>query len=203
MTGALDYETAELLSAVRTCRLCVGLPFEARPILQFDSRARVLIASQAPGRRAHESGIPFNDASGDRLRDWMGISREEFYDPSKIAIVPMAFCYPGTGPAGDFPPRLECAAAWRRQLLASLPAVNLKLVIGKYALDWHMDGLGNSVANAVSKWRMRWPDELPLPHPSPRNNRWLKQNAWFEKEVIPALRLRVRAVLECQLCSVA
>jgi uracil-DNA glycosylase len=192
----LRHEAAELLSAVRACRLCAGLPCETKPILQFDSRARILIASQAPGRRAHESGIPFDDLSGDRLRNWMGIGREEFYDPLKIAIVPLAFCYPGTGPAGDLPPRQECAAAWRERLLGLLPGVSLTLVVGKYALDWHLGRGGDSVADGVSRWRMHWPGQVPLPHPSPRNNRWLKQNEWFEQDVIPALRSRVRAVLD-------
>jgi uracil-DNA glycosylase len=190
-------QAVELLSAVRACRRCAGLPFEARPILQFDPRARVLIASQAPGRRAHESGIPFDDPSGDRLRNWMGIDRKEFYDASKIAIVPMAFCYPGTGSAGDLPPRLECAPAWRQRLLVLLPAVRLTLLVGKHALDWHLGRGGDSVTNAVSRWRTYWPDRFPMPHPSPRNNRWLKRNVWFEREVIPALRSQVRAVLDC------
>ena len=188
---------AELLAAVRGCRLCAGLPLGPRPILQFDSRARILVASQAPGRRTHESGIPFDDPSGDRLRNWMGIGREEFYDPSKIAIVPMAFCFPGTGPAGDLPPRPECTAAWRQRLLALLPAVKLTLVVGKHAFDWHLGSGGASVTDIVSRWRTHWPERLPMPHPSPRNNRWLKQNAWFERDVIPVLRAQVRTILDC------
>ena len=188
--------TLELLAAVHQCHLCADLPYGPRPILQVAARARILVASQAPGRRAHESGIPFDDPSGDRLRNWMGLRHEEFYDPSKIAIVPMAFCFPGTGPAGDLPPRSVCAATWRQRLLASLPAVRLTLVVGTHALNWHLGSRCGSVTDAVSRWRTYWPELLPMPHPSPRNNRWLKQNAWFERDVIPALRSQVRRVLD-------
>jgi uracil-DNA glycosylase len=145
-----------LLTDIRACTLCV---------------ARLLIAGQAPGRKVNETGVPFNDASGERLRAWLGLSREEFYDARQVAIVPMGFCYPGTGPSGDLPPRPECAPAWRTPLLAHLKHIELTLAVGRYAQAWH------------------------LPHPSPRNNGWLKRNPWFEEELLPLLRARVQEVL--------
>ena len=185
-----------LLDDVRRCRLCAEhLPLGPRPVLQLDPRARILIAGQAPGRRVHESGIPFLDASGERLRDWMGLAPDAFYDPARIAILPMGFCYPGSGRAGDLPPRRECAPAWRAQLLAVLPAVELTLVIGRYALDFHLGERQRvSVTETVRAWRDFWPDMVPLPHPSPRNNRWLARNRWFATGVVPALRARVQAL---------
>lgn len=184
-----------LLKDVRACTLCAGLPLGPRPIVQLDPRARILIAGQAPGKRAHESGTPFDDPSGDRLRDWMGITRETFYDATKIAILPMGFCYPGTGKSGDLPPRPECAEAWRRKLLAQLPNLDLTLVIGQYALNWHLpEARSQTLTETVRNWRTDWPDVLPLPHPSPRNNRWLKTNPWFEEEVLPKLKRSVRQI---------
>jgi uracil-DNA glycosylase len=190
-------ETERLLVEVRACRLCADdLPLGPRPVLQLDARARILIASQAPGRKAHVSGIPFSDASGDRLRAWMGLTAGQFYDPSQVAIVPMGLCFPGTGAAGDLPPRPECAAHWRVRLLAQLPALRLTLVIGRYAMAWHLPGAGTSVTAAVQGWRGHWPQLLPLPHPSPRNNRWLLRNPWFAQDVLPALRAQVAQVLD-------
>ncbi len=184
-----------LLREARACTACAAaLPHGVRPVLQADPRARILIAGQAPGRRVHASGVPFDDASGDRLRAWMGVSREVFYDPALIAILPMGFCYPGTGAGGDLPPRPECARLWRAKLLAGMPAVESTLVIGQYALDAHWPGAA-SVTDAVADWRRHWPRLLPLPHPSPRNNRWLKRHPWFEAEVLPALQARIRTVL--------
>lgn len=158
------------------------------------SKARILIAGQAPGRRVHESGIPFDDVSGDRLRDWLGIDRDTFYDATRIAILPMGFCYPGTGKNGDLPPRPECAPAWREQLLAAMPEVRLTLVLGQYAQAWHLEGRA-TVTAAVLDWKRYWPSALPLPHPSPRNQRWLARNRWFEAEVLPMLRRRVGRLL--------
>jgi uracil-DNA glycosylase len=143
----------------------------------------------------HESGIPFDDPSGDRLREWMGIGRETFYDPTQIAILPMGFCYPGTGRSGDLPPRKECAPAWRAELLAHLPKLELTLAVGQYAQAYHLDGKARPVTEVVRDWKARWPRVLPLPHPSPRNNIWLAKNPWFEREVLPALRKRVQALL--------
>ncbi len=183
---------ATLLRDVRACDLCAPhLPLGPRPILQLDPRARILVASQAPGRKAHERGLPFADASGDRLREWMGLTSAQFYDPALLAIVPMGLCFPGTGDAGDLPPRPECAAHWRKDLLAALPALQLTLVIGRYAQAWHLPGAARSVTDSVAAWRDQWPQLLPLPHPSPRNNLWLRRNPWFAQELLPAMRARV------------
>lgn len=187
---------SSLLNDVRACTICAEhLPLGPRPVLQFDPSARILIAGQAPGRKVHETGIPFNDASGDRLRDWLGIPREVFYDSRRVAILPMGFCYPGTGKSGDLPPRRECAEAWRAPLLARLKKLQLTLVIGQYAQAYHLPDVGASLTAKVQAWREQWPQLIPLPHPSPRNNLWLKRNPWFEQELIPALRRRVFEVL--------
>jgi uracil-DNA glycosylase len=185
--------TASLLSEVRACTLCAAhLPFGPRPILQWDPRATILIAGQAPGSKVHVSGVPFQDASGDRLRDWMGIDEAVFYDATQIAILPMGFCYPGTGSSGDMPPRPECADAWRRKLLTRLVDVKLTLVVGQYAQAWHLAGqCKRTLTETVHAWRDYWPASLPLPHPSPRNNIWLKANPWFQTTVLPRLRHRV------------
>jgi uracil-DNA glycosylase len=186
----------ELLSEVRSCTLCANaLPFGPRPVIQVHSSARILIASQAPGRKVHETGIPFNDASGDRLRDWLGMSRETFYDEKQVAILPMGFCFPGTGKSGDLPPRPECATTWRKQLLDRLPNLKLTLVIGQYAQAYHFPDENGSLTELVQKWRNYWPAIVPLPHPSPRNNLWIKRNPWFAEEVLPALQDRVAEVL--------
>jgi uracil-DNA glycosylase len=185
-----------LVTDVRACELCAGhLPLGPRPVLQVHSQARILIAGQAPGRKVHESRIPFDDASGDRLRSWLGISRESFYDPRQVAIVPMGFCFPGTGKSGDLPPRPECATTWRQPVLSQLRHLQLTLVIGQYALAYHLAGQAESVTAAVQAWRDHWPHTIPLPHPSPRNNLWLKRNPWFEQTLLPALRIRVAEVL--------
>ncbi len=186
----------KLLSQVRACTLCAEhLPRAPRPILQWHPQARILIAGQAPGRKAHDSGTPFEDASGNRLRLWMGVPRTVFYDPQQIAILPMGFCYPGTGKSGDLPPRPECAPAWREQLLGQLQQVQLILVIGKYAQNYHLDAGKTSLTELVQAWRAFWPKMVPLPHPSPRNNIWLRKNPWFESELIPALQNKIAAVL--------
>jgi uracil-DNA glycosylase len=185
-----------LLADVRACTICEEhLPLGPRPILQVDPRARILVAGQAPGRRVHESGIPFDDPSGARLREWMGIAAEEFYDPARVAILPMGFCYPGTGRSGDLPPRPECAPAWRETLLQHLPKVRLTLVIGRYAQAYHLTDAGRSVTASVEAWRETWPGVVALPHPSPRNNAWLRRNPWFEDELIPLVRARTAEVL--------
>ena len=185
-----------LLSEVRKCTLCQQhLPHGVRPIVQLLPSAKVLIAGQAPGRKVHESGVPFDDASGDRLREWLGITPEIFYDAEKVAIIPMGFCYPGSGKSGDLPPRPECAPAWREKLLGKLTHVELTLVIGQYAQAYHLSGPASSVTDAVKGWERTWPSIVPLPHPSPRNNIWLKRNPWFEKDLVPLLRQRVKEIL--------
>lgn len=186
-----------LLQDVRDCQICAEfLPDGVRPIVQVDPGARILIAGQAPGRRVHESGVPFDDPSGDRLREWMGVSRETFYDAKQIAIVPMGFCFPGTGTSGDLPPRVECAEAWRARVLDALKNVKLTLVIGQYAMRWHLNVGRSSLTDTVRDWKAHRPKSLPLPHPSPRNNIWLKKNPWFSAEVLPYLRRRVRTALK-------
>lgn len=165
-------------------------------MLQCAASARVLIAGQAPGSKVHASGIPFDDPSGERLRQWMGIDRDTFYDASSIAILPMGFCYPGSGKSGDLPPRRECEPAWRAQLLAEMNQVQLTVVLGQYAQTYHFPGESGSLTERVKNWREHWPALIPLPHPSPRNNRWLKQNPWFEAELLPQLKTRVSSILK-------
>jgi len=187
---------AKLLVEVRACRLCEPqLPLGPRPILQCHPHARILIAGQAPGRKAHEAGVPFDDASGDRLRDWLGISRDVFYDATRIAIVPMGFCYPGTGKSGDLPPRPECAPAWRNQLLTRMRDIRLTLVVGQYAQAAHFGDAAPSLTNLVKAWRDHWPAVVPLPHPSPRNQLWLRRHPWFEQDLLPELKRRIAEVL--------
>ncbi len=186
-----------LLKSVRECTLCEGLPLGPKPILQVSPKAKILIVGQAPGRITHAKGIPFDDPSGVRLRDWMGIDSGTFYDDSQIAILPMGFCYPGTGKGGDLPPRQECAVAWREQLLAKLNAVDLTLIIGKYAMDWHLGSdQGRTLTATVENWQHYLPRVLPMPHPSPRNMRWLSKNPWFAEEVLPVLKERVADLLK-------
>ncbi len=186
-----------LLTRVRACTICADhLPHGPRPVFQAHGEARILVASQAPGRKVHTSGIPFDDPSGDRLRDWLGLSRERFYDPRLVAILPMGFCYPGSGRSGDLPPRPECAPAWRRELLAGLPRIELTLVIGRYALAWHLQDAADTVTGTVRRWRDYWPELVPLPHPSPRNKVWLIRNPWFQNELLPGLRDRVRRIAD-------
>jgi uracil-DNA glycosylase len=185
----------QLLADIRACALCAEhLPHGPRPVLQIHSSARILIAAQAPGRKVHDTGVPFNDASGKRLRAWLGMSEQSFYDPSVVAILPMGFCYPGKAQSGDLPPRIECAPAWRPSVLSHLKHVKLTLVIGQYALAYHLPGSG-SVTDTVRNWREHWPRIVPLPHPSPRNNVWFRRNPWFEQAVVPALQALVAEIL--------
>ncbi len=187
-----------LLRDIRGCTLCAPhLPHAPRPVLQADPAARILIVGQAPGRKVHETGIPFNDPSGDRLRLWLGVTRDQFYDPKLFALVPMGFCYPGSGSGGDLPPRPECAEAWRVLVMKGLPRIELTLLLGRYAIDWHLkQHKGFPIHKTVVAWRKHLDaGVVPLPHPSPRNMRWFKANPWFEANVIPAIRTRVGAVL--------
>jgi uracil-DNA glycosylase len=183
-----------VLADIRACRACAAeLPHEPRPVVRVGPETRVLICGQAPGRRVHESGLPFDDPSGDRLRAWMGLDRETFYGHPAIGVAAMAFCYPGTDPAGgDYPPPARCAALWRERLLARLPNVELTLLVGRPAQLWALgDRAGPSMTETVRDWRGCLPAALPLPHPSWRNTGWLKRNPWFEAEVTPYLRRRV------------
>ncbi len=188
----------ELLGEVRACRVCAAhLPLGPRPVLRAGASARLLIIGQAPGTKVHESGIPWNDRSGERLRDWLDIDRDAFYDRGRVAIVPMGFCYPGRDPrGGDNPPRPECAPLWHPPLTAALPAVELTLLVGLYAQARYLGPRRRaSLTETVRSWRDYGPGQLPLPHPSWRNTAWLKKNPWFEAELLPVLRGRVRALV--------
>lgn len=193
-------EFERVLMQARACRICEAhLPLGPRPVLQMAPGARIMIIGQAPGLKVHQTGIPWNDASGDTLRRWLELSREQFYDPEVLAIMPMGFCYPGKGNSGDLPPRPECAPAWHRQLLDVLPNIELTLLIGQYAQRYYLSNqYGNrykTLTETVRNWREFAPSVLPLPHPSPRNRYWLAKNPWFEAEELPALRERVHQVL--------
>jgi uracil-DNA glycosylase len=189
-------ERLSLLDDVRRCTLCAGnLPLGPKPILQWHPAAQILIAGQAPGRKAHDAGVPFADASGERLRQWLGLTAEQFYNPQLVAIFPMGFCFPGTGKSGDLPPRPECAPAWRETLLQPLKNLQLTIVIGQYAQAWHLPTAKTLLTETVAAWQQYWPDIIPLPHPSPRNNIWLKRNPWFAEQLLPKLQARVKQVL--------
>ena len=190
---------SKLWQEIQGCTHCEALlPLPPRPVLQASAESRILIAAQAPGIRAHHSSTPFDDPSGDRLRAWLGVSRATFYNPTNFALVPMGFCYPGQGKTGDLPPRPECAPLWREPLLEQLQNVSLTLVIGQYAQAWHLPNSGKSVTERVQRWREFWPEILPLPHPSGRNNRWLKRHPWFEQEVVPTLQERIKTLLSAE-----
>jgi uracil-DNA glycosylase len=206
-----DQEMEALQRAIAACRVCrdapsrgleFRLPHEPRPVVVMSRQARILIAGQAPGLRVHESGLPFDDASGDRLRGWLGVDRECFYNSDNFAIVPMGFCFPGyDAKGGDLPPRRECAPIWRRRVLDAMPQIELVIVIGQYAQAWHLGKarLG-SVTETVSNWRRYFhanaaPASLPLPHPSWRNSGWLKRHPWFEAELLPVLQERVKILV--------
>ena len=192
-----DSGFSALMQRILACQTCAkNLPQAPKPILQADPRATILIAGQAPGRRAHDSGVPFDDASGDRLRRWLGVDRATFYNPAHFAIVPMGFCYPGKASGGDAPPRPECAEQWHTSLLEALPNIQLTLVLGRYALAYHLPQYQRStVTEAVRQWEDVWPDYLPLPHPSPRNQAWFKHNPWFEEQVLPTLQAQIQRLV--------
>lgn len=186
-----------LLAEVRACTLCAPhLPHTPRPVLQLHPAARILIASQAPGRRVHETGVAFDDASGERLRRWLNVSRAQFYDPNLFAIVPMGLCYPGKSRSGDLPPRPECAPRWRLPLLKTFTQLQLTLVIGQHAARYHLPEEQSGLTVTVQNWRQHWPSVVPMPHPSPLNNGWLVRNPWFEGELVPALQVRVAEILQ-------
>lgn len=201
-------ELDKLVTDIRACRICrddpqgAPLPHEPRPVIRVSPTARIGVFGQAPGTRVHASGIPFTDPSGVRLRQWMGVSEEEFYDVSRIAIVPMGFCFPGlTASGGDLPPRKECAPHWRDRVMEAMPQLELALLVGSYAQNWHLRDLKTQgLTLTVAAWQTitaatRRPRLWPLPHPSWRNNRWLKDNAWFETDLLPKLRADVRRAL--------
>jgi len=188
----------DLLVRIRACRICESkLPLGPRPVLVADTNARILVAGQAPGKRVHESGIPWDDASGKRLRGWLGLTEKQFYDPAKVALIPMGFCFPGSGPSGDNPPTPDCRMTWHDTLLSYLPNLRLRLIIGQYAQDYHLSGSSKrSVTQTVAAWRQYAPAIYPIPHPSPRNQRWLASNPWFESELVPHMQLAVRDAIE-------
>ena len=188
--------TFALTSRIRRCTLCADLPLGPRPILQLDPAARILIAGQAPGRRAHESGTAFDDPSGERLRAWLGMSEDAFYDMSRVAIVPMAFCFPGYDAKGsDLPPPKVCGQTWHDRVMQELANVQLTVLVGGYSHKYHL-GVKTGVTETVRAWRDHAPKVFTLPHPSWRNTGWLKKNPWFEAELLPVLRVRVREVMD-------
>lgn len=195
--GAAAAGLSGLLAEIRACRLCAAaLPLGPKPVLRAGHTARVLIVGQAPGTRVHATGIPWNDPSGDRLRQWLGIDRASFYDEGRIAIVPMGFCYPGRGRSGDLPPRPECAPLWHPRVLAHLPALRLIVLVGLYAHQRYLpDWRRLPLTERVRRWREAPPPYLPLPHPSGRNNGWLRRNPWFEAELLPEVRARLADAL--------
>ena len=192
-----------LAKEIRACRICIEsplrapLPHEPRPVLQVSKSARLAVFGQAPGKRVHESGRPFTDPSGDRLREWMGVDDETFYDEKRLAIIPMGFCFPGYDAKGsDLPPRKECAEAWRERLMAALPNIETAILVGGYAQKWHLGpAAGKSITETVSRWRDYAPRFFATPHPSWRNNAWLKKNPWFADDLLPVLRKRVKALI--------
>jgi uracil-DNA glycosylase len=193
-----EFALDALLSEIRACRACAPeLAHEPRPVVRVAATTRLLICGQAPGRRVHESGLPFDDASGDRLRAWLGVDRATFYDDPRIGVAAMAFCFPGTDPkGGDYPPPPRCAGLWRRRLVDLLPQVELTLLVGAHAQRWALGERAKaSMTGTVAAWRDYLPDFLPLPHPSWRNTAWLRRHPWFEDEIGPYLRRRVDRLL--------
>lgn len=199
----------KLLSEVKQCRLCENvLPFEPKPILQISAKSKILIVGQAPGIKAHERSMPFDDKSGDRLRAWLGVTKSQFYNDELFAILPMGFCYPGKGKSGDLPPIPQCADTWREALLAKLKQVELTIILGKYAVEWHLHSTA-PITELAKQWQRLSDSKLAqskkaqskqivLPHPSPRNNLWIKKNPWFEKDVIPLLQKTIIALIPNQ-----
>ena len=196
-SGAKSAALDALLRDIRACTLCAAqLPLGPRPIVQAGAEARLLVVGQAPGTRVHASGIPWDDASGRRLREWLEVDAPTFYDAQRVALVPMGFCYPGKAGSGDAPPRPECRATWHPRLLPLLPQVGLTLLIGNHAQAYFLGNARKATSgDTVQAWRDYLPRYLPLPHPSPRNIAWFKRNPWFDGEVLPELRTRVRALL--------
>jgi uracil-DNA glycosylase len=197
-TAGVYPDLESLLTAVRACRACEAhLPLGPRPVLRAGETARILVVGQAPGVQVHTTGIPWDDPSGERLRSWMSVETDVFYDPSRVAIIPMGYCYPGRGKGGDLPPRRECATLWLGHLLTHLPRIELTLLIGRHAQRHFLGSRRRaSLAETVRAWHEYVPEYMPLPHPSPRNQPWFKRNRWFEQELLPVLRERIGALLE-------
>lgn len=190
--------STKLISEIRACTACKEfLPFPPKPVFSFSRNSKIILIGQAPGIRVQESGIPWSDASGERLREWLSVSSDEFYEPQNFAIVPMGFCYPGKGANGDLPPRPECAELWMQLILATLKQKKLTILIGQYSQKYFLqEACQRTLTETVKNWKEYLPKYLVLPHPSPRNNIWLKKNPWFEKEVVPALRKKIRQYLK-------
>lgn len=186
---------SELVRQIKHCQICKDeLPYPPTPVFQLSPQAKILLIGQAPGKKVQLSGIPFNDPSGDRLRQWLNVSKQQFYDPQLFAILPMGLCYPGTGKSGDLAPRPICAKTWHKDVTSFLENIELTILIGKYAQDYYLPTKA-SLTEQVKHWRKSWPSVLPLPHPSPRNNIWLKKNPWFEQEILPQLATRVTQLI--------
>ncbi len=189
--------TLKVITEARRCTLCAGeLPFPPRPLLQGSKQSRILIIGQAPGRKAQETGTPWDDASGQRLRDWLQLTDKQFYDPALVALIPMGFCYPGTGKSGDLPPDPRCAPTWHPRLLKAMPNIKLTVLIGKYALDHYLPKQYKTITAAVRDHKKLLPTHIALPHPSPRNNIWLKKNPWFEKQTLTAIKKQTLSLLQ-------
>ncbi len=188
-------ELNKLFGSIRACTLCQQhLPHGANPVIRGSETSQLMIIGQAPGIRVHDTSIPWNDPSGDRLRDWLQLDKEAFYNESHIAIMPMGFCYPGTGKSGDLPPRKECAPTWHQAVTELMPSRKLTLLIGKYAQDYYLEDSFKTLTENVKHWEKWFPTFIPLPHPSPRNNIWLKRNPWFEQSLLPELRNAIQEV---------
>ncbi len=194
---SISPHSAPIFIQASQCQLCANqLPLGANPIFQLHPKAKLLIIGQAPGTAAHETGIAFNDPSGVRLRKWLGVTDEQFYNPEIMAMMPMSFCYPGRGKSGDLPPIKVCAPRWHQKLLQQLPNIQLIMLIGKYAQDAYLSNQHSlNLTDTVNNWRDYWPEFVPMPHPSPRNNIWLKKNPWFEKEVIPSIQQKIKGFI--------
>jgi uracil-DNA glycosylase len=186
----------DLLIEIRACRHCeADLPLGPNPVIRASASARLLIIGQAPGTRVHASGTPWDDPSGERLRRWLKVNKEQFYDDGKIGIVPMGFCYPGKGKSGDLPPSPDCAPRWHEPLLAQMPNIELVLLVGSYAQNYYLGASKKTLTERVQRYADFGPRHIPLPHPSPRNTLWLKRNPWFEEKVVPHLQRRVKKIL--------
>ena len=186
-----------ILEEARACTACASsLPLGPKPLLAAHPSARILIMGQAPGKATHQAGIPWQDRSGDRLREWLGVSREQFYDPRRVALVPTGFCYPGSGASGDLPPRPECAPLWHPRILPLLKRLQLTIYLGSFAFEANLGGRYRNLSEAAEDFRALLPERIVLPHPSPRNGMWASQRPWFQADLLPALRARIKEALQ-------